>query len=1723
MKDSRKKSYSKIAAGLLSTVIALSIVPIQSLAAVSDSIATISENTVVSKNDDNLSNVIIREVVEERDEFSKTYLMSDGTYYTCISSVAIHQFSEDSWENIEDSLNFSPETIEEVETKFTDFAEAVKSSSTISTFSSSEINSAITVQCIGNATEITEGYSLTPNGALVIKPIAITNFSASNKVLVKATLTMNITSQKSVNNNRALYIKDINSEATSESTYTEINSGSNLYYKLFSQQTPSSYTFDITDAYSKWERGNKDNYGVALVGGSLRAALSVSFPVLTLQYKDVSANDSNFLYHTLDLGKAGVISINDVTNAYKLEQTLAGLECAMLPVTLTRTMDSSNFTLDTECNVSSEWNYGYSLFMSGNFITLTLPQGTKIDFKRPETIEATDGYEIWTQVSNEDYVDDVTMCVTSSAAPTGGIGTNYGNCYVKINGIEYWFNSLGRIKYIQKGSKRLNINYEFSNEADKFVINKLTDAVGNQYCITYSTYTVNSRTYAYASKITVKDSESSNIYFDNAPIEININNVVSNSQITSTYTYSDGTTSSYIYDLNGKLLSITGTDGIITTLNYKSNNNLYLTGYTQTKNNVVINEFSISSENTYERNFTGTYNEDETQRYDYDFNLATHYYGNDVMCMSYREDNTINSYVVNNSNYTETQNKVENGDFSQDLIEFGYWENIGTNMPIHNQTLEKIEISNSSANNTIGMLQYIENLSGDTTYIFSAEANVASSTPSSDYMLVAAITLYDCDYNEFYKMELLFDLSLIGEDQIKMHAFKSDIDCIAEISIYAQGNLGTAYMDNIRLYEATSEDGAVAIPGVTTSNPISKTLGDGMVVAETIRNGSVYMQQNYEYSEDTGEMLSSTDFNGVTTYFDYHGRTGKLLEKGYKLDSENSIQNPVSYSYNSTGLLKTVEQTIKNALNQDVELLAQYTYDEADRITSVSNNGYRYVFTYNNVGNITNIKKETVSTSATQVNNLIDYNYSENQLGTIEYANGYKINYIYNENGNISQINCLKPVNGTETIVASYSYTYENDSIKETLMSFDDLEYDIKIVNSENSINTYHILNDVSTLVYSKTQNKTYTEEVYSATNNTETVTETFKRTKDTETKNGSNTELFAAFEGRKSSILNDTCDFGFEGSNNTIKDYWGRTISKSFDLEEQIIDNSTSTPVGNLSLTQNFTYKSFDEVTSEEGTRTTNLVSSISNEFTGVDEYDDTIQSSINYYYIYDDRGNIKFEYIFDDDYYILSKYYQYDEANQLVSCVGYDYNTFYLYDNNGNLTEKMLDCEAIIEGLNDDVIDFTEISVSDWNNYNWQRLDNMKVIVTSASTTIHYTYDSLGRLTNYKEQDYGEDSADVDINIGYDAYGNPLKYIGEDINGQSIIADLTWNGTLLESALIYSGTTPSKKIVFEYDVNGYRINKTIYEYDNETSTFNKQQSTDYIWDNGNLMGIKVLLADECSYTNILYDTTGVPYGITTPIGFAYYFIRDVSNSVRGLVDARGNIIATMDYNEFGNINFDIVDDNIIADIYNTLAVYYNPCTYKGYMYDYDLGMYFIKDKCYAPQMACFLNETSLENLTEVKDNPLDINTKLCCNNNMVNGTDKDAEWNRDEFKFTNGSIQIEMSKAFLSRPFCTLYASKILSESGTWDYINGRNIDNMNIERIASNLFARTVGNYAEKAINRVNATWGDGWIVSNRNSSTINISENDPNASKYLKIWMAAPSIKSYAIANGIYITL
>ena len=114
-------------------------------------------------------------------------------------------------------------------------------------------------------------------------------------------------------------------------------------------------------------------------------------------------------------------------------------------------------------------------------------------------------------------------------------------------------------------------------------------------------------------------------------------------------------------------------------------------------------------------------------------------------------------------------------------------------------------------------------------------------------------------------------------------------------------------------------------------------------------------------------------------------------------------------------------------------------------------------------------------------------------------------------------------------------------------------------------------------------------------------------------------------------------------------------------------------------------------------------------------------------------------------------------------------------------------------------------------------------------------------------------------------------------------------------------------------------------------------------------------------------------------------------------------------------------------------------------------------------------------------------------------------------------------MNDMFASRSMCMVIANQIIKKYGTWSPLYGYSVFEMNSLRISSDLFAHYVGKNATAAINKVNACWGDGWILNNKKSEVIKIRKSDLNAPKYLKIWKAAPEIKAYAQKEGIFIAL
>ncbi|MBE6802958.1 MAG: hypothetical protein E7530_08760 [Ruminococcaceae bacterium] len=474
-----------------------------------------------------------------------------------------------------------------------------------------------------------------------------------------------------------------------------------------------------------------------------------------------------------------------------------------------------------------------------------------------------------------------------------------------------------------------------------------------------------------------------------------------------------------------------------------------------------------------------------------------------------------------------------------------------------------------------------------------------NSIPSDDYAFNAIIELYLPSNPEipFDTIKLPFDVSLLNEVQTRMCSFKNDIECEAMISIYADGNVGEFIVDNIRIYKATPEDGAIAIPGVSTSDPIATTITDiGQIKRELITDGTNYMLQEYDYTSDCAKAIGVNDFNGISTYFDYTGRTEILSEKGYAIDSRNLIVDPIVYDYNRAGLLQYVSQTVNSVTGEEIELLTEYTYDSSERITSVSNNNYCYNFTYDDIGNITNINKETVASETPETNNLIDYTYANNNIGIITYSNGYKLEYSYNENGEITNITGYKlNANDSYDVVGSYTYTYSNGRIAETVISSCDLSHDVKIKTTDTSIAIYYLQGNTELVVYSKEKRNSNTVETFISSVSGSNEYETLTKTPITEITVGTTTELYSEFHSEKRSLLDSGLLVATDGSNNVVTDYFGRIVSKYSTLEANAV-GSTSADSLLLGLTNNYTYKELTPVEDIPGIRTSNLIESITN-----------------------------------------------------------------------------------------------------------------------------------------------------------------------------------------------------------------------------------------------------------------------------------------------------------------------------------------------------------------------------------------------------------------------------------------------------------------------------------------------------------------------------------------------
>ena len=257
------------------------------------------------------------------------------------------------------------------------------------------------------------------------------------------------------------------------------------------------------------------------------------------------------------------------------------------------------------------------------------------------------------------------------------------------------------------------------------------------------------------------------------------------------------------------------------------------------------------------------------------------------------------------------------------------------------------------------------------------------------------------------------------------------------------------------------------------------------------------------------------------------------------------------------------------------------------------------------------------------------------------------------------------------------------------------------------------------------------------------------------------------------------------------------------------------------------------------------------------------------------------------------------------------------YKYYSSGNISEVLKD-NKIITKYEYDIYNRLLKEYNYINNIYYQySYDNIGNIISvnqynldnTLIETNNYNYDNLDRLTS------------IDNNIlEYDSLGNVINYFGNIIK---------WSRKKLKTF---------NNIKLEYDYLSNRIikgNKKYYYYkDNlileEWIIDNNYNYIYYYYDNSGIIGIR--------YNNI-----------------DYYFRKNIFGDIISIYDSFGNLLINYQYDSYGNYTIYDLNNNIVEDDSSIGII--NPIRYRGYYYDNEFDLYYLKNRYYSSKLRRFLS----------------------------------------------------------------------------------------------------------------------------------------------------------------------
>lgn len=726
--------------------------------------------------------------------------------------------------------------------------------------------------------------------------------------------------------------------------------------------------------------------------------------------------------------------------------------------------------------------------------------------------------------------------------------------------------------------------------------------------------------------------------------------------------------------------------------------------------------------------------------------------------------------------------------------------------------------------------------------------------------------------------------------------------------------------------------------------------GNVISVAQNAENKS-----SMKYSNS--DLISSTDAKGYNYTYEYDDKHNMTVAK-----SQNNVK--YKYEYNGKGQANALNIS-NNAENIFVRTSVAYTKD--DSATGIKSGAYvkeAYDQNYNKTSYDYDLKKGTLKSVTDAKGNVTSYTYnpSNDAIKSVS-SGGATTSYEYS-NGRLSKINH----NSTQ-----YGFTY--DSFGKTIAT--------KVGNRTLSTNKYGANNGaLKSITYGNGDTRAYTYNVFGSVS-TQTVNNitAYKWGYTTAGRNVSHTDLINKLKysyeydsiGRLvrqyvyntgNSELTYSNEYGYDLNNNVTRfanSAGGRTLTQKYEFGK---DNLPSKY--HISSTRNHTY-SYDSLN--------RLKSTVISTETPI---------NIDYFYWLSSGRNSSGE----------TKYRTTQLNTEYIGNTVYRY----VYDKLGNIV-------TIQEGTRGGTADSPSISNrTDMVTYTYDSLNQLKRENNLyLNQTLVYNYDNGGNITskiiypyttssdlsgvepietqNYQYGDSGWKDLLTSYNgeaITYDTIGNPLTYRGNT---------LSWTG----GRELKSLSNSNNNISYTYDADGLRATKTVngvkstYEYVGGQLVYEKRGNMDIYY---------------------LYDTLGnlsaIRYADGT-VDHLYYAVCNSRGDVEAFYNGSGTLRARYIYDSWGNV-IKAVDGNGKEITDKNSVAYINPIRYRGYYFDSETGLYYLKSRYYDPQVGRFINA---DGLVSTGQGVLGNNMFAYCGNNPVNRADKSGKSWSDLWEFVKNAAE--------------------------------------------------------------------------------------------------------------------